>query len=82
LFVAWEPPRGLDVQAHYHYVSGGGVIVVNADSPVPLFEALEAFKPMVKFDVEPVVNVIEAIAVSMDVEEWANAVLANDDAGG
>jgi hypothetical protein len=76
LFVAWEPPTGVELQAHYHLVSGGGFLVVDTESATAIYESLEPFKPMVRFDVEPVVNVIEAIAASMDVEEWAESVLA------
>jgi hypothetical protein len=39
-----------------------------------LYEALAPFRPMVDFDVEPVVNVIEALAISLDVEEWVASV--------
>ena len=77
LFIAWDPPAGVELQAHYHLVSGGGFIVVESESPVALFEALEPFKPMVQFDIEPVVNVIDALATAEDVHEWAESVLAN-----
>jgi hypothetical protein len=79
LFVAWEAPTGVDIECHYHYVSGGGVIVVDTDSAALLFEALEPFKPSVHFHVEPVINALEAVAISMDVEEWANSVVASQD---
>ena len=76
LFVAWQPPTGVDIEAHYHYVGGGGLVVVDTQSAALLFESLEPFKPQVSFDVEPVINVLEAIAISVDVEEWADSVLS------
>ena len=74
LLMAWEPPSGVEVRHHFHYVSGGGVVIVDTDIPGSLFESLEPFKPLVEFDVEPVVNMIEALAISLDVEEWATSV--------
>jgi hypothetical protein len=79
LAMAWEPRTGVEIQAHYHFVSGGGVIVVETTSASALYESLEPFKPLVQFDVEPVVNVIEAIATSMDVDEWVASTLAGYD---
>lgn len=76
LFLAWEPPFGVDIIAHYHYVSGGGVVVAETESAILLFEALEPFKTDVQFHTEPVINVLEALAVAIDVEEWADSILA------
>ena len=78
LFVAWEPPFGVELQAHYHYVSGGGLVVVETDAASLLYESLEPFKPSVSFDVEPVINVLEAVAISMDVHDWIDSVLADE----
>ena len=43
LFVAWEPPTGLEVTAHYHYARGGGLAVVDTVGASTLFEALAPF---------------------------------------
>ena len=32
LFVAWKPPTGMELEAHYHLVQGGGFIVVDTES--------------------------------------------------
>ena len=72
--MAWEPPTAVEVRHHFHYVSGGGVVIVDTEVPGALYEALAPFKPMVDFDDEPVVNVIEALAISLDVEEWVASV--------
>ena len=74
IIMAWTPPPGVDVQNHYHYVSGGGVVVAEAEDARSLYEMVAPFKPLVEFEVEPSVNVIEALAVSLDIEEWADSV--------
>jgi uncharacterized protein DUF3303 len=80
IFLAWQPPAGVEVRAHYHYVSGGGLAVADTESASLLFESLQPFKPLLAFDVEPVINVIEALAIAMGVDEWAGSVLASWDA--
>ena len=70
LIMKWQPPPEIAVQQHYHYVSGGGVMILDANQPGDLFEALEPFKSMVIFDVEPVINFLEAVAVAQDITEW------------
>jgi hypothetical protein len=78
--MAWTPPAEVDVQAHYHYVGGGGVVAVEADSAKALYEMLGPFKPLVDFEVEPTLNIIEALAVSLDIEEWVDSVRENSEA--
>jgi len=74
LLMAWDPPPEVNVLSHYHYVSGGGVVVAEAEHPTALYSLIEPFKPLVKFEVEPVLNVIEALAISLDIEEWVESV--------
>jgi Protein of unknown function (DUF3303) len=74
LLMAWESPETVEIRHHFHYASGGGVVIVESQVPSALFEAMEPFKPMVEFDVEPVVNLVEALAISLDVNEWAASV--------
>ncbi|HEX5369567.1 MAG TPA: DUF3303 family protein [Dehalococcoidia bacterium] len=76
LFMAWEAPRGVGMKAHYYFARGGGIVIVDADNASALFEGLAPFTPTIEFDIEPIFNVIEAIAISMDVEEWAADVLS------
>ena len=42
--------------------------------PRPLYQMVGPFKPLVDFEVEPVLNVIEALAISLDIEEWVESV--------
>ena len=80
IIMAWTPPADVEVQNHYHYVSGGGMVVAEADNARSLYEIVEPFKPLVDFQVEPVLNVIEALAVSLDIEEWVDSVRENSEA--
>jgi len=50
------------------------VVVADAEVPRPLYQMVEPFKPLVDFEVEPVLNIIEALAVSLDIEEWVESV--------
>jgi hypothetical protein len=31
LMMAWEPPTAVEVRHHFHYVSGGGVVIVDTE---------------------------------------------------
>jgi hypothetical protein len=74
LFIAWKPPAGVAIQAHWHFVSGGGVIIMEAEDSGPIYESLEPFRPRTTFDIEPVINMIEAVAISLNIEEWVGSV--------
>ena len=79
LFVAWEPPPGLEISVHYHFAGGGGVVIVETSDPAALFAATSPFIPAIEFDMKPVVNVIEATAIAMDVDEWVKSVGETND---
>jgi len=74
IFVAWSPPATVEIKHHFHYVEGGGVIIAETELPTALYESVAPFQSVTDFDVVPVVNVIEAIAISMDVDEWVDSV--------
>jgi len=76
LLMKWKQPESVQVKHHFHYVSGGGVIIAETEKPSALYEAMEPFKPLVEFDVEPVINFMEAMAISEDIGEWAHSVKA------
>ena len=79
LFVAWNPPTETEIVVHYHYARGGGILFVETSSAAHLYRALAPFMPILEFDIEPALNVIGAIAISMDVEEWVEGVhMASD----
>ena len=80
LLMVWNPPSGVEMQHHFHYVAGGGVMVADSEAPGPLYESLAPFKTYVDVEIEPVINVIEALAISMDIDEWVASV--GEGAGG
>ena len=82
LLMNWKAPESVEVKHHFHYVSGGGVLIIETQEPSSLYETLEPFKPMVVFDVEPVINYLEAMAISTDIDEWAASVSATSDGNG
>ena len=76
---AWNPPAAA-IQHHFHYVSGGGVVIVDIDEDIrPLHQSLEAFRPLVDFGIEPVLNMVDAVAISLDVGEWKASVTARNE---
>src|SRR6185503_10100399 len=81
LLMQWQPPAGVELKHHFHYVSRGGVLIVDTRDPSALYETLEPFKPLVEFDVEPVINYLEAMAISTDVDQWAASVSASGNGG-
>ena len=73
IFLAWNPPAGVEIVSHYYYADGGGIIILNADGAADLFEALVPFLPTLAYEVHPALNVIEALAISEDVDEWLDS---------
>ena len=74
IFMAWTPPIGVELLAHYHYARGsGGIVILTADSAPALFESLTAFDSIIEYQVEPVLNVIDAVAIKMDIDAWVSS---------
>jgi hypothetical protein len=74
LFMSWEPPQGVDIKCHYAFARGGGVAIVDATSPSTIWESLSRFRPWVDIEVEPALSIVEALAISMDVDEWVDSI--------
>ena len=74
IFMAWTPPPGVELLAHYHFArGGGGIVILQADAASALFEALTAFDTIIEYETEPVLKVIEAVAIKMDIDEWVSS---------
>lgn len=72
----WNPPS-TTILHQYHYISGGGVAIVDIEGDVtPLHESLNPFRPFFDFDLEPALHMAEALAISMKVGEWKSSVMA------
>lgn len=74
LFMAWTAPPGIEIVNHYHFARGGGIILTEVTSVSVIYEGLVPFMSSLDFEIEPVLDIVEAIAISMDVHEWANTV--------
>jgi hypothetical protein len=74
LFMSWEPPEGIDIQCHYAFARGGGVAIVEAVSPSTIWDSLARFKPWLEIETEPALSIVEALAISLDVDEWADSI--------
>ena len=80
IFMAWSPPPGVELLAHYHYArGGGGIVILTTDSAAALFESLTAFDSIIEYQVEPVLNVIDAVAIKMDIDVWVSSLKSRRD---
>jgi uncharacterized protein DUF3303 len=74
IFMAWTPPHGVELLAHYHFArGGGGIVILKADTASALFEAMTAFDTIIEYEAEPVLNVIDAVAIKMDIDAWVSS---------
>jgi hypothetical protein len=74
IFMAWTPPPGVELLAHYHFArGGGGIVILEAEAASALFEAMTAFDTIIEYDAEPVLNVIDAVAIKMDIDAWVSS---------
>jgi Protein of unknown function (DUF3303) len=71
-FIAWTPPPSLEIKSHYAFVDFGGVIIVNALDNAALRMGLQPFLGPVEFEIEPLVSIAEALAISLDADEAAD----------
>jgi hypothetical protein len=75
LFMAWEPPHGLTIRFHYIFARGGrGLAIVDAADAGLIREATAPFSWFLEFEVEPVLSAPEALAISQQVNDWADSV--------
>ncbi len=74
IFMAWTPPSGVELLAHYHFArGGGGIVILQAETASALFEALTTFDSIIEYDAEPVLNVIDAVAIKLDIDAWVSS---------
>jgi hypothetical protein len=50
------------------------VAIVEAASPATIWESLARFLPWVDIEVEPALSIVEALAISLDVDEWVDSI--------
>ena len=75
VFGGWTPPQGYQFQAHYTRADGrGGIAIVENDSAAALLEAAAPFATYLEFEVVPIVDITEGVAVLQRVQSWRDAV--------
>ena len=71
LFTEWTPPDGIDFRAHYLRADGnGGIGIVDADAAAVIGEAVAPFSPFFEYEIVPLMEVEEAVAVLQRAVEW------------
>jgi len=77
-FMRWTPPPTLDVKFHYAFASGGGVAVAQAPDAGVIREALAPFISSISCEIEPVLSIPEALAISLDAEQSSDPTLQTE----
>jgi hypothetical protein len=72
LFTNWQPP--VEFKHHWAFASGGGMAVVETDSPAALLEAVGSYTPFFDFRVEPVMTIEDAVPVFLKSNAWRDSV--------
>ncbi len=70
LFARWEQPEGFRILHHYLRADGGGIAIVEAESAAAVLEFTMSFDFEHTYEVTPVVEASEAVAVFKKIEEW------------
>jgi hypothetical protein len=73
-FIAWEPPGGIEIKSHYFFVQSGGIVMVEAATAGAIWEAAAPFVPQLDMQIEPVISIAEALAISIDADDWADTI--------
>jgi hypothetical protein len=73
LFTNWTPPKGVEFKAHYSFAAGGGVAICEVESAA-LHEAIAPWLAFNDFEVEPVVDINEAVPIWERMRAWRETV--------
>ena len=75
LFTKWAPPAGVEFKNHYMFADGsGGLVIMEVSTPAAGFEGSNAWTPFMDQRVVPLVDVTEAVPISMKVSAWRDSV--------
>jgi hypothetical protein len=82
IFLAWTPATNVEVFRHYHFARGGaGIVLLEVASASALYQALTTFDPIIEYEVEPLLDVKEAVAIKLDVDAWVSEIGAAQNGG-
>jgi len=75
LFTKWAPPAGVEFKSHYSLADGsGGLVIMEVSTAAAAFEACAAWIPFMDERVVALVDVTEAVPISMKVFAWRDSV--------
>ncbi len=75
LFTNWTPPAGFEFKAHWARADGkGGMFVAEAATAEALLEATAPWTTRMDFDIAPIVEITEAVALFMKVQAWTDSI--------
>ena len=75
LFSKWSPPEGLKMSEFVERIDGrGGYVVCETDNPALLLDGPSKFGVANTFEVVPVMDITEAIAVASEAIEYRDSI--------
>ena len=74
LFSQWTPPAELEFKAHYSFAVGGGVAICDAPNAAVLHEALAPWLAFQQFELQPVVDIAEAVPIWQRMNDWRDSI--------
>ena len=75
LFTKWAPPGGVEIKSHYSFADGsGGLAIMEASTPAAVLEGCTAWLPFEDQRIVALVDITEAVPISMKVFAWRDSV--------
>jgi len=75
LFANWKPPAGFDIKSHYAFADGGGgILIAEAATVAAIVEAAGPWGPFFDFEIHPILDVAESVAIAQRVYAWRDSV--------
>jgi hypothetical protein len=74
-FQAWTPPEGFTFQSHWARSDGmGGIFLAEVATAAAALEATTTFSDLIEFELVPVVDIMESVAISAKVFGWIDSI--------
>ncbi len=75
LFSHWTPPAGVEFKNHYLFADGsGGLVIMEVSTAAAGFEGATVWSPFMDERIVPLVDVTEAVPITMKVSAWRDSV--------
>ena len=72
LFANWQSP--VEFKGHWAFATGGGMGLVETESPEALLESFAPWTPFFEFKAEPVVEIEGAVPIYARAQAWRDSV--------